>query len=312
MSKSSGSFDPTLKKAITIALVIILAFSFGYVFGAANNIKVNHNNAPAAAPTANTTPTETPAPAPTEAPTEAPVIENPTEAPTEAPTQAPSNDTPTQAPTQAPTKPSNSSSAPSTKAEILALYNKAANNVKTNAKKVTRNYEDLQHNEEYLQAPGPLQSIGASLISQFLKKDETPVVYGTKQEIIDNFPAKGETYSSKATEADLADAKCTDDGKYYNVTLKFKESVDPAAGTGAASAFSVIKSEEVYEATSVVKNFSAKYYDATIVAKIDKATGNLVSATFTLPIILQVQAQVITTIDAQVGMTFIDDYSVEY
>ena len=47
---------------------------------------------------------------------------------------------------------------PTTKAEILDLFTKSANKIKTDAAKVTRNYEKRQHNEEYLDLPSVLES----------------------------------------------------------------------------------------------------------------------------------------------------------
>lgn len=158
--------------------------------------------------------------------------------------------------------------------------------------------------------PGALQSIGSGLISQFLKKDETPVDY-TGADIQANFPVKGESYVSQITEADIASAACQDDGTNYNITLKFNECTDPA-GNGCAAAFNVIKADEVYSAAKVVKNFSCRYYDAMIECKIDKASGNVTWVKYTLPMVLSVTAQVVVTLDAKVGMTFIDDYTITY
>ena len=198
-----------------------------------------------------------------------------------------------------------------TKAEVVELFKTSANKIKTDAKTVTRNYEDLQHNEEKLEAPAALQSIGKSLISTFLKKDETPVNY-SGQEIIDNYPVKGQSYVTNLTESDVTEATCTDDGTYYNITLKFPEETDPTT-TGVATSFNIIKAEEVYAAASVVKSFNATYYDAVITCKIDKASGQMVYANYKLPIVMKVTAGVaFATMDAQVGMTFIDDYSIAY
>ena len=158
--------------------------------------------------------------------------------------------------------------------------------------------------------PGALQSIGTGLISQFLKKNETPVDY-TGADIQANFPVKGESYVSKITEADIASATCNDDGTNYNITLKFNECTDPE-GTGCAAAFNIIKPDEVYSAAKVVKNFSCRYYDAVIECKIDKASGNITWIKFTLPMVLSVTAQVVVSLDAKVGMTFVDDYSITY
>ena len=324
MSNSNNGFDPTLKKAIAIALTVIFVFCTGYVIGMTGNIHVSNESAPVVEPSAvevdatadptSEAPTDaTFPPEPiTEAPTELSTDALPTAAPTTTPTTASNSGTVTTtkapAPTAAPTTTKPVQKTPSTKAEILALFTKSANKIKTSAKKVTRNYEDLQHNEDKLEVPAILKGIGTGLINTFLKKDETPVDYATKDEIIKEYPVKGQTYVTAAKESDLKSATCTDDGKYYNVTLTFIDATDPT-NTGAATSFNIIKAEEVYAAASVVKSFSATYYDAKIVCKIDKATGNMVSATYTLPIVMKVKA---LGVDAQVGMTFIDDYSITY
>ena len=306
-------FDPSVKKGIAIAVALILVFSFGYFIGTTNNIQINHNGtvteapqtvAPVAAPTA--APTAAPAPAATEAPA----------APADDTTAAPAAETPADAPaaadtTAAPAADKPASGAPTSTAEILKLYNTSANKIKTNAKSVTRNWEDLQHNEEKLVVPSALQSIGKGLINTFLKKDETPITWTGSEEIIANYPVKGSKVVSAATEADIAEATCTDDGTYYNIKLKFKESKDPTTN-GVGSAFTIMKGEEIKGAASVVQDFSVTYYDATIEAKIEKSTGNMVHTLYTLPSILNVTAKVLVTLDAQVGMTFIDDYSIEY
>ncbi len=305
-------FDPSVKKGIAIAVALILVFSFGYFIGTTNNIQINHNGTVTEAPQ-----TVAPVAAPTAAPTAAPA---PTEAPAAAPADtpaAPADPAATTAPaapaaedtTAAPAAPA--SSAPTSTADILKLYNTSANKIKTNAKSVTRNWEDLQHNEEKLVVPSALQSIGKGLINTFLKKDETPITWNGSEEIIANYPVKGSKVVSAATAADIAEATCTDDGTYYNIKLKFKESKDPTTN-GVGSAFTIMKGEEIKQAASVVQDFSVTYYDATIEAKIEKSTGNMVHTLYTLPSILNVTAKVLVTLDAQVGMTFIDDYSIEY
>lgn len=303
---AKSSFDPEIKKGLIIVLAIVILFSSGNFLGslmssgkAAEADSTTASQSSTAAPTPSTA-----APAPSESTTAAP-------APSESAASAPaSSDGTTAAPAQSKPADSTPAGSPSTKAEIIKLYNESANKIKTSASKVTRNFEDLQHNSEYTEMPGALQSIGSGLISTFLKKDETPVEY-TGADIQANFPVKGESYVSKITEADLADATCNDDGTSYNITLKFNECTDPE-GTGCAAAFNVIKPEEVYNAAKVVKNFSIRYYDAVIECKIDKASGNITWIKFTLPMVMSVTAQVLMTLDAKVGMTFIDDYTITY
>lgn len=290
------------KVAICAALAGILIFSVGFFSGLTSNITASLNP-DAVSDATGSVPESTAAPASTQAPTETQPQATEATQTTEAQPQGDVTET-----TQAPAENSGSLSTP---AEIVAYFNKSANKVKTDAVKVTRNWEDLHADNEYLEVPSALQAIGKTLMTTFLKKDETPLVWSTKDDIIANFPVKGQTFVSNTTEADIAEATCEDDGTYYNIKLKYKECTDPT-GTGCDSAFNIMRADDVYEAASMVQKFSVKYYDAVIECKIDKATGNMVSATYTLPMIMQVTAKVIVSIDAQVGMTFIDDYTIEY
>lgn len=304
-----SDMHPMTKRAIVFALAAVLIFTVGLGCGSVTNIKAGvdgytpaGNNAVQQAPQQDT---QTQAPQ-QNTQTQTPPAEDKTDAPSEDKTDAPSEDktdAPSEDKTDAP-----STGAPSTTEEIVSYFNTAADKVKTDASKVTRNYEDLRHDEQHLQVPSLLKSIGSTLISTFLKKNETPVEY-TGADITANYPVAGESWASKATAADVASANCNDDGTYYNIEIKFNESVDPANGTGVASTFTVIKAEDVYNAASVVSNFTAKYYDCVVKAKIDKATGHIVSANYATPIILNVTAM---GIDAQVGMTFEYDYTIEY
>lgn len=310
-----NSIDNDVKTAIAIVLAFILLFGTGNFIGGIVSgnrefeLEASGDGTSADSPAPNVT--DAPA---TQAPTDAPATQAPTDAPAASnPTDAPAASSPA---TEAPEAEQPANSAPSTKADIVKLFNESANKVKTSASKVTRNYEDLQNVPEELVLPSSLQSIANPLMEQFLKRDDTPVDYATQADIQANFPVAGESWSAKVTEADLADAVCTDDGTSYNVTLKFNESVDPQPGTGAASAFSVIREDQVMGVpgvSAILKSFSIRYHDAEITCKIDKATGNMTEAHYKLPIVMDVQASLlVTTVDATIGMVFDHDYSISY
>ena len=297
------------KRAIAIAIAIIVAFTGGYLLGASGNVSlniaVNHNGtADTAAQPAATPATAAPV---TAAPvTEAPVTAAPAADDT---TAAPADNTPatTAAPKEEKTTAAPASKAPSGKEEIVQYFVTSANKIKTGAKSVTRNYEDLQHNEDKLVVPGILQGIGKSLIGTFLKKDETPVTW-TGDEIKANYPVQGTDKVSTAKASDVKNATCQDDGKYYIITLDFIDGTDPA-DSGVATSFNVIRGDDVKAAAKVVSDFTSSYYNAKIECKVDKATGNMVAAHYTLPIVMNVKAM---GVDAQVGMTFIHDYTIAY
>lgn len=299
-------FDAEVKKAISIFLVFLLIFCVGNFVGSLNSKQVAAENDVTSAEPATTAAPQTTASQATTADT----------APVTSDTQQSSQDASSQ-----PADPSASTSdnaaastgTPQTKAEILKLYTDSANKVKTSATKVVRNYQDLQNVPEELQLPSALQSVGNGLLNQFLKKDETPLELAGA-DIKAQFPVQGQDYVCNATEADIADATCTDDGANYKVVLKFNTCTDPADGTACAGAFNTIRTQDVYDnvPSGLIQNFSATYHDAQIEATIDKATGNMIAATYTLPITLSVTAKVIVTLDAQVGMRFIDDYTITY
>ncbi len=303
-SNSSWSFlKDDVMKGLAIALVVIFLFSAGNILGSLTNVSTKSTDADTSTTESTTVSTTASTTAPT---TTAPTTAAPSGGDTTT-TAAPSGgDTTTAAPAP-------STGAPQTKAEIIAYFNESANKIKTDATKVVRNYEDLRHNEEKLEVPSALQSIGANLISSFLKKNETPVEYTSNADIIAAYPVAGETFVSKLTEADVVDATCTDNGSEYEITIKAVTSVDPAVGSGAGAAFNIIKTQDVMDAAGfVVQSFSAEYYDAVIKCKVDKATGNMTWANYTLPILLSVEAKVMVTLSAKVGMTFEHDYTITY
>ncbi len=304
-SNNSWSFlKDDVMQALAIALVIVFLFSSGNILGSLLNVKTQSEDVGADTEISTTAPTTQPTTAPTTQPTTAPTTAAPSGDDTTT-TAAPSGDTTT---TAAP-----SNGAPQSKAEIIAYFNESADKIKTDATKAVRNYEDLRHNEEKLVLPSALQSIGSGLISSFLKKNETPVEYASNADIVASYPVGGQTWTSKLTEADVAEATCTDNGTEYEITLKLNTSVDPATGTGVAAAFNVIKSEDVMDAAGfVVQSFSAEYYDCVIKCKIDKATGRTTWANYTSPILLRVEAKLFGTLHAEVGMTFESDYTITY
>lgn len=260
------------------------------------NTGTNTNQTPSTSNTNPGTVTETPSQSGQEATTAA----------TSETTTAASNETTTAANTDTP-----ASGAPKTTAEILAYYNTAANNIKTKAKSVTRNYEDYQHNEDKLVLPSLLQEAGKGLIGSFLKKNETPQTYDGADAIKGGFPIPGESYVSKLTEAEIKSATCNDTGSEYEITIVANTEKNPTYGQGVSSGFEIIKSEDVMNAAGfIVKSFDTEYYDCTVKCKVDKATGNITWINFSTPIIMNVASKI--GIDATVGMTFVKDYTVTY
>ncbi len=200
-----------------------------------------------------------------------------------------------------------------TVSEILTIFNESANKIKTDAVKVVKNYEDRTHMEEYLIVPDVLTNMAANLLETSFKDDTDPIEYATKEDIIANFQVPGETWVSKLTEADIADAKCVDKGAEYEIYIKANPSTNPEPGVGVAKAFDTITSSEVVEkAPPMVKDFTTEYFDCIIRCKIDKETKNITWINYSSPLILKLKVEFFGTLDAQVGLKFEKDYTITY
>lgn len=246
--------------------------------------------------------------------------ETPTQAPeTTAPTTQPSTQAPTDNAADTSTAPATqttdapSSAVPSTKAEIIALFNESANKVKTDATKVVKNYEDREHLEEYLDMPKILEGTANSLMSSVFKDDVDPIEYATKEEIVAQYQVPDTDFVSHLTEAEVEEATCTDNGAEYEIMLKLYPTKDPEPDVGVAKAFDTITPSEIKEsAPPMLETFSTEYFDCVIKCKIDKATGHTTWANYYSPVIMNVTVKMGGTMNARLGLSFEKDYTITY
>ena len=327
-------YDKNVQTALIAAVLVICVFAAGNMTGVLLSVNESIESAQVSVE-------ETTAAPQTTAPTTAPTTQPTTQAPTTAAPQttapaattfpfeskpvhtepdangsaaAPSAPAATTAPsgtadtTAAPVQ-SAPAGAPEKAEEIIALFNKSADNVKVNATVVQRNFKKQQHLEDKTELPSVLQSVANPLISKLLTDNNEIKVHDTKERIIEKFPVGNETWSSKATAADLKEATCTDDGTSYNITLKYVDGENPV-GTGVANSFTMFKVEDIKEtAGSLVKSASFSYFDAVITCKIDKATGNMTWVNYHLPCVLTVETPVAS---GKVGIMIEEDFTITY
>ncbi len=201
---------------------------------------------------------------------------------------------------------------PVTTEEIVALFNKSANRIKTEAVRVTKNYEKRTVNEDKVEIPESLDSAARSLLGSVMKDDTDPIIYETKEDIRENFLVPEQDYVSKLKADDVLKATCTDNGREYEIYMLLKTQKNPTAGVGVGSVCDVIEAAEVAEGASFVEEFSTEYYHCEVRATIDKATGRVTHANYTTPLILKVRVNMFGTHNAAVGFTFEKDYTIKY
>lgn len=195
--------------------------------------------------------------------------------------------------------------------ELVAYFNTCANKVKTDAVKVVKNSEKRVVGE--IKVPDVLQSTAESLLKDNMKDDTEPVTYATKQEIKENFLVPNQDYVSCLKASDVVKAECKDNGDEYVIYFKLKDEKNPRAGSGVGSVCDVIETYEVAEkAPAFLEEFSTNYYNCEVTATIDKATGKMTHAVYSTPLILNVVVNLFGTHSANVGLTFIKDYTITY
>lgn len=242
---------------------------------------------------------------PTTQPTTAPTTQ-----PTTAPTTAPADTADTTAPavdaTQAP------SSGEMSKAEIIALFNESANRIKTEATKVVRNYEYKEMLQEHLEVPSVLNGMMDTFMGSVMKDDLEPQEYAGTEMIVEKYPVPRESWSSKLTEADVAEAICIDNGTEYEITLKLVETVNPTVGSGVAAAMDTITEEDKAGIPDMITKMDMRYFDCVIQCKIDKATGRTTWSNYLTPVVFDCEVKMFGTHAAKVGLSFEKEYVITY
>ena len=202
-------------------------------------------------------------------------------------------------------------SAFATTEELVAYFNTCANKVKTEATKVVKNFE--KRSVEGITVPGALQSTAETMMNKYMADDTEPIVYGTKEEIRDNFIVPNQDYVSCLKASDVVKSDCKDNGKEYVIYLKIKDEKNPRAGSGVGAVCDVIETYEIADkAGSLLEEFSTSYYNCEITATIDKETGRMTHAVYKTPLKMLMVVNMFGTHSVGADITFTKDYSITY
>lgn len=242
-----------------------------------------------------------------------------TETPTAAPAETPTSAGKTETPTQAPAAPA--STKPSTKEEIITYYVTAYNKIATDAKKVTRTYDNTTNYKNIIKIGDndKIRDLCESLMKKFMKPNNE-VLTKTASDL----PPVGVTKLS-ISPSQISSAVCNDKGTYYEVILKSTGTdsnyeIDSVAGKGSAGVIGpLLRTEDVTGAAGSVIKFEglhAKYATCTVTAKIDKASGHITDFEFNSPCILhfdKVTALIVVQVEnCDLGLLFEQKWSVAY
>ena len=198
---------------------------------------------------------------------------------------------------------------------------KEQSRAKKNAKSVTANYTLNTQTSDAVLSSKVLQNIANKLISANMgydkKKDH--VTFSGTADIRNNFPSRGQDWSSKLTAADVTKATCTEKDGVYTVTLDLQPDTVPNIKPGeghAGTAFSIITKDQIGEGAgslgmSVIEEDSIKltFKDCRVTAKIDAETGRMTDANYYIDWTLALTA---LGIDVAVSFGAEDDFTVNW
>ena len=212
-------------------------------------------------------------------------------------------------------KPEAPQSGKMTTEQIVDLYKKGINNVHTNAKTAVR-VKDGAINYNKIVEAGALSSAASSLMGMFMVPDEASIEVKNEEWDKANVPPK----SCNLTAAGVKSATCEEKGGKYIVTIVAKDATNPkAGGDGIGSLIDVIEESQITGSISSVpglslNNISIAYENVTVVATIDKATGNIENIKINAPCVLQLSAKLlVASIDnAKVGIQVISEFAMTY
>ncbi len=219
---------------------------------------------------------------------------------------------------QSESKPSASSGVPSSIQDIVYLYNKSVNRVKPEAKKLTRVYHHVNIPQETIELPSAIQGLGKSAIKQFVKNNDEPQSWTSRDDIKTIFPVGGTDYSSKLTPDMVKSATCKDNGSSYSlrIILYNDKITKPAKGQGYAGVFNTISAstfEDINIPTVTFEKVKINGINGNIACTIDKTSGRVTVIIFTNTDIMDLSVKVgFSNLNAKMNLAAEDKFKIEY
>ncbi len=181
------------------------------------------------------------------------------------------------------------SSAPQTKAEVIAYLNDALNSVKANRPGFTKVYKR--------DAAGDISGLPGWL-SSIIRQDETKT-YAKGTDYTDVFPAAGYSWSSRLRESDVTKYSIEENGKYYDIRVDLGNETNPTPGeTSSYGRCMSVVTVSSAESIPGIKNVSMHYHNGYVTARVDSETNRIVRCEFS------------AAADVQASVTILGDVNV--
>ncbi len=213
-----------------------------------------------------------------------------------------------------------------TKAEQLAYFITSFNGVKTNAVTATNGNTKVYNYDNYVYinpviegmynmtlepgAPSMKEELTADLSDELIPVNTT---YEGSEAIASAFPPVGGTCN--LTMDDISSISFAESGEYYLVEMKVKGKYNPTRYESVGNVATIVTKQD-FEAEMSAEDkekmsVDCDYKDATVKAKIEKSTGNMVEYSVDYPMIMIMNMSGLGEA-VKVGMGFYEDWTIAY
>lgn len=161
---------------------------------------------------------------------------------------------------------------PTTTEGVVNYFNSLINTVKaakpgTKMEQTNKNVSDVICGEEDGERNELLESAVPTLKKYILKKEGSETQYG--EDLLDKFPIKGQTWSSKLTAADVKSAECVENEDNYEITIIFNDEENPTQAGIHGKAFNIPTDAD---RQAILDEFREKMKDYISISGIDSIT----------------------------------------
>lgn len=206
------------------------------------------------------------------------------------------------------------------KAEVVEYYKTAHAKVLSEAKSVTRTYDNTTNYNEYLEVGGnsTLASVAKQLMGMFMKENTEALNY-TGSDIAANFPPTNNSCSGLTADM-IGDYSVKEEGDNYIITLTLNSTEEnPDLGDNSAHLVNIVATKTVEEAAAGFVSFTGpknKYIAPTVTATVNKTSGQMTALELDTPSYMCFDSatvmKIITVDNVGIGLEYTQKWTIEW
>lgn len=206
------------------------------------------------------------------------------------------------------------------KADVVEYFKTAHAKVLTEAKSVTRTYDNTVNYQDYLEVGGnsSLASVAKTLMNTFMKEVTDPLVY-SGADIATNFPPTKNSCAGLTADM-IKEVDVKEEGDNYIITLVINSSMEqPDLGDYSGNLVNIVESKTVEDAAAGFVAFTGlenRYFAPTVKATINKTTGQMTALEADTPSYMCFESatvmKIITVKNVGIGLEYIQKWTVEW